>query len=61
MYNAPPYSLSYSHYRWNLIDNKLATELNAHEDAAQVAMFDPFGRLLVTAGSDGAFKIWTTR
>ena len=33
-------------------------DLRGHEDAVQAVLFDPFGKFLVSTGSDCTFRVW---
>ena len=44
---------------FNLVDNKLLTELSGHEKAVNCVRFLPSEDAFVSAGADGTFRIWS--
>ena len=44
---------------YDLDEGKIATTLRGHEDAVQGVVFDPFGKYMVTCGSDCTFRLWS--
>jgi len=43
---------------YDLESQKEVATLQGHEDAVQAVVFDPFGKFMVTAGSDSSFRLW---
>ena len=43
---------------FSAVDGELIVELKGHEDAVQGVVFDPFGKFLVSCGSDHTFRLW---
>eukprot|EP00741_Cyanophora_paradoxa_P020974 tig00021319_g20248.t1 len=44
---------------YNMLQNRLVQELKGHEDAVQSVVFDPFGKYLLSSGSDCSFRMWS--
>jgi len=43
---------------YDLEENTQVATMRGHEDAVQAVVFDPFGKFMVTAGSDCSFRLW---
>ena len=44
---------------YDLEEGKEGVVLRGHEDAVQAVVFDPFGKYMVTCGSDATFRLWS--
>lgn len=43
---------------YNVDDGSLMTKLSGHEDSVSCVVFDPSGKIMVTAGNDCTFRLW---
>ena len=43
---------------FNAADGEMVAELRGHEDAVQGVLFDPFGKYVISCGSDATFRLW---
>jgi len=43
---------------FNAADGDMVAELRGHEDAVQGVLFDPFGKYVISCGSDATFRLW---
>ena len=43
---------------FSALDGSKLCELTGHEDAVQGVVFDPFGKFLISCGSDSTFRYW---
>ena len=43
---------------FNAADGDMVAELRGHEDAVQGVLFDPYGKYVISCGSDATFRLW---
>jgi len=43
---------------WNLLDGEEICQLKGHDDSVHAVVFDPFGKFVISAGSDNTFRLF---